>query len=79
MDEILALRGDHPPCFLFLQLFLECLQEDMHTQVINSDIDDCQQLAWRADRIWATGQMRSYANNMRSYANNMQTQPAPTP
>ena len=41
MDEMLALRGDHPPCFLFRQLFLEHLPEDMHAQLIDTNIDDC--------------------------------------
>ena len=72
MDEMLALLGDHPPCFLFQQLFLEHLPEDMHTQLIDTNIGDCRQLAQRADRIWAARQMRSYANNV-------QTEPAPTP
>jgi hypothetical protein len=27
MDEMLALLGEHPPCFLFEQLFLERLPE----------------------------------------------------
>ena len=73
VDEMLALLGDHLPCFLFRQLFLERrLLEDMHTQLIGTNIDDCRQLALSADRIWAARQMRSYANNM-------QTEPAPTP
>ena len=29
MDEMLTLPGDHPPCFLFCQPFLEQLPEDM--------------------------------------------------
>lgn len=29
MDEMLALLGDHPPCMLFEQLFLERLSEDI--------------------------------------------------
>ena len=29
MDKMLALLGDHSPCFLFCQLFLERLPEDM--------------------------------------------------
>ena len=41
MDEMLALLGDHQPCFLFGQLFLECLWEDMRAQLIDANIDDC--------------------------------------
>ena len=72
MDEMPALRGNHLPCFLFWQLFLESLPRGMGGQLIDTNLDDCRQLAWRADRIWAARQMRSYANNM-------QTEPAPTP
>ena len=71
MDEMLALLGDHPPCFLFRQLFLERLPEDMRTQLIDARIDDCRELARRADRIWAAKQVRSYANSV-------QTEPTPT-
>ena len=66
MDEMLALLGDHPPCFLFRQLFLERLPEDMRTQLIDARIDDCRELARRADRIWASKQVRSYANSVQS-------------
>ena len=71
-DEMLALLSGHPPYFLFQQLFLECLPDDMRAQLIDAIIDDCQQLAQRAERIWAARQMKSYANNM-------QTEPAPPP
>ena len=43
MDEMLALLAE-PPCFLFRQLFLERLPEDMSSQLIDANIDDCQQL-----------------------------------
>ena len=45
MDEMLALLGNHPPCFLFRQLFRECLPEDMRAQLIDADIHDSWQLA----------------------------------
>ena len=66
MDEMLALLGGHPPCFLFRQLFLERPPEDMRTQLIDADIEDCRQLARRADRIWAARQITSYANNVQT-------------
>ena len=72
MDEMLALLDGHPPCFLFRQLFLERLPEDMRAQLIDANIDDCRQLARRADRIWAARQMQNYTNSV-------QTEPAPTP
>ena len=72
MDKMLALLGDHPPGFLFQQLFLQRLPEDMHAQLDDTGIDDCRQLAQRADRIWAARQVRSYANNIL-------TEPVPAP
>ena len=45
MDEMLVLLGDHPPCFLFWQLFLERLPKDMLAQLIDASIDHSQQLA----------------------------------
>ena len=71
MDEMLALLGDHPPWFLFRQLCLERLPEDMRVQLIDQDIEDHRQLARKDDKIWPSRQMRSYANNV-------QTQPTPS-
>ena len=72
MDEMLALLDNHPPCFLFRQLFWERLPEDMHAQLIDANIDDCRQLARRANRVWAARQMQNYTNSV-------QTEPTPTP
>ena len=36
MDEMLGLLGDHPPCLLFEQLFLERLPEDIRIQLVDS-------------------------------------------
>ena len=70
-NEMLALLSDNPSCFLFLQLFLGGLPEDMCTQLTDANINDCRQLAWRADRIWAARQMIRYATTCR------QSQPLP--
>ena len=47
-DEMLALFGDHLPCLLFEQFFLERLPEDICIQLVNSKINDYHQLAKRA-------------------------------
>ena len=54
MDEMLALFGDHTPCFLFEQLFLKRLPEDIRIQLIDSKIEDFQQLARWAGALWAS-------------------------
>ena len=51
---MLALLGDHPPCLLFEQLFLERLPEDIHIQLVDSKIDDYRQLAKRVDVLWSS-------------------------
>ena len=42
VDKMLALLGDHLFCFLFWELSLERMLENMHSQVvIDTNIDDC--------------------------------------
>jgi len=62
MDEMFTLLGDHPPCFLFEQLFLERLPEDIRAQLIDAKIEDYQELARRADALWAARDMGTSAN-----------------
>jgi hypothetical protein len=52
MDDILALLGDHTPCLLFEQLFLERLPEDIRIQ-----------LAKRADALWTSRDMQTFPAN----------------
>ena len=59
MDEMLALLGDHPPCLLFEQLFLERLPEDIRIQLVDAKIEDHRQLAKRADALWSSRDMAS--------------------
>ncbi len=53
MDETLALLGDHPPCMLFEQLFLERLPEDIRVQLVDIKVEDHRDLARKADALWA--------------------------
>ena len=53
MDEMLALLGDHPPCMLFGQLFLERLPEDIRVQLADTTVEDHRDLARKADALWA--------------------------
>lgn len=52
MDKMLSYLGDHPPCFLFRQLFLRQLPEDIRSHLVASKITDCRELAKAADRLW---------------------------
>ena len=51
MDEMLGLLGDHSPCLLFEQLFLERRPEDIRIQLVDFKCDDLRQLAKRADSL----------------------------
>ena len=53
MDEMLALLGRHTPCFLFEQLFLERLPEDLCAHLVGTKWDDPHQLVRQADALWS--------------------------
>ena len=77
MDEMLALLGDHPPCLLFEQLFLERLPDDIRIQLVDSKIDDHRQLAKHADALWSSREMGPDTNAVlhRRPARHKQTTP----
>ena len=79
MDEMLALLGDHPPCLLFEQLFLERLPEDIRIQLVDSKIDDHRQLAKRADALWSSRYMESSTNAVQRRPPTGQKQAKPKP
>lgn len=55
MDNMLALLGDHRPCFLFRELFLQQLPEQVRSALANSVITDFRQLAKEADTFFSAG------------------------
>ena len=59
IDEMLALLGDHSPCLLFEQLFLERMPEDIRIQLVDAKIDNHRQLAKRADALWSSRDTQS--------------------
>ncbi|XP_069752585.1 uncharacterized protein [Narcine bancroftii] len=56
MDEILALTEDHKPCFLFRQIFLEQMPEDIQLHLSEEDFSDPRKAATWADGLWRTKQ-----------------------
>lgn len=52
MDTMLALLGNHTPCFLFLELFLRHMPQQIRQHLVRSDIKDPRQLALAADTLW---------------------------
>ena len=55
MDNMLALLGEHKPCFLFKHLFLQQLPDYVRAPLATSTIADYRQLAQEADKIYASG------------------------
>ncbi len=82
MDEMLALLGNHPPCLLFEQLFLERLPEDIRIQLVDTKIDDHRELARRADSFWSIRGMSSpfpfegHVNSLQHSRKSVRTKPA---
>ena len=64
MDEMIALLGDHSPCLLFEQVFLERLPEDIRMQLVDSKIDDFCQLAKHADTLWSSWDTECNTNDV---------------
>jgi len=55
MDSMLNLLGDHRPCFLFRQLFIEQMPEEIRPHLASRHIEDCRKLAEAADELCAAG------------------------
>ena len=55
MDHMLALLGDHQPCFIFKEIFLQQLPEQVRLALANSTITDFRQLAREADKFFSAG------------------------
>ena len=53
MDEMLSLLGNHPPCLLFKQLFLERMPDDIRTQLVVVKHESCKAMAKQADLLWS--------------------------
>ena len=52
MDRMLALLGDHQPCFLFRELFLQHMPSDIRAHLVHAKLEDCRALARAADALW---------------------------
>ena len=52
MDKMLALLGDHPPCFLFHEIFLQQLPAHIRAHLVQAKLTDCRAMALAADALW---------------------------
>lgn len=76
MDRMLALLGSHPPCFLFRELFLQQLPNDIRCHLVHSGLVDCRELARLADSLWTT--QHSTVNAVRPRPTAASSRPTPT-
>jgi len=51
MDKMLALLGDHKPCFLFREIFMQQLPVHIRAHLIQAKITDCRAMALAADAL----------------------------
>ncbi|GFR95204.1 Gag pol protein [Elysia marginata] len=52
LDNMLSLLGQHQPCFLFRQIFLQQLPEQVRTPLSVLDLSDYRALARQADKLF---------------------------
>ena len=52
LDEMLTLAGGHRDCFLFKQIFLEQMPDDIRIMLADEDFGDVRKLASKADILW---------------------------
>ncbi|GFO29449.1 retrovirus-related pol polyprotein [Plakobranchus ocellatus] len=55
MDNMLSLLGQHQPCFIFKQIFIQQLPEHVRTPLSVSDVSDYRTLAREADKLYLAG------------------------
>ncbi|GFO32937.1 ribosome biogenesis protein bop1 [Plakobranchus ocellatus] len=60
MDNMLSLLGQHQPCFLFKQIFLQQLPDHVRTPLSVSAISDYRTLAREADKLFLAGGLDKY-------------------
>ena len=51
MDKMLAMLGDHAPCFLFRRIFINLMPEDIRPVLVHTEVTDPRELAKLADRL----------------------------
>lgn len=51
MDKMLALLGDHEPCFLFREIFMQQLPSHIRAHLVRDKVTDCRAMALAADAL----------------------------
>ena len=52
LDSMLASFGEHTPCSLFKELFMQQSPDEIHAHLARSQINDYTELAQAADELW---------------------------
>lgn len=52
MDKMLALLGNHPPCFLFREIYMRHMPQEIRSHLVHANIVDVRELAQAADALW---------------------------
>ena len=78
MDRMLALLGDHQPCFLFRELFLQHMPSDIRAHLVHAKLEDCRALARAADALWSSNNSNVHAIRklQRSHSHRVVSTPA---
>ena len=53
LDKMLALLGNHTPCFIFKEIFMRQMPGDIRPHLAQTDVSDFRELARIADVMWA--------------------------
>ncbi|GFR82529.1 Gag pol protein [Elysia marginata] len=60
MDNMLSLLGQHQPCFIFRQIFLQQMPERVRTPLSVLNVSDYRALAREADKLFLAGRHNEY-------------------
>ncbi|GFS03142.1 Gag pol protein [Elysia marginata] len=60
MDNMLSLLGQHQPCFIFRQIFLQQLPERVRTPLSVLNVSDYRALAREADKLFLAGRHNEF-------------------
>ncbi|GFS07269.1 retrovirus-related Pol polyprotein [Elysia marginata] len=60
MDNMLSLLGQHQPCFIFRQIFLQQLPERVRTPLFVLNVSDYRALAREADKLFLAGRHNEF-------------------
>ena len=70
MNNMLALHGSNKPCYLFRQLFLEHMPDDIRAHLIQLNLTDPRLMAQKADIMWTMQRSSTNADSSKGELKN---------